>query len=86
MIISAINAMTMTPARAAAIFKGRKHGGHGHDDGREALPWWFFGAGGRHRGVLSALADGAARSTLPSGAARLEGGAAWKAYGPTRRA
>jgi multidrug efflux pump len=41
MIISAINAMTMTPARAAAIFKGRKHG-HGHDDGREALPWWIF--------------------------------------------
>src|SRR5439155_5807485 len=25
MIISAVNAMTMTPARAAAIFKGRKH-------------------------------------------------------------
>ena len=42
MIISAINAMTMTPARAAAIFKGRKHGVHGHDDGREALPWWIF--------------------------------------------
>jgi multidrug efflux pump len=43
MVISAVNAMTMTPARAAAIFAGRKHGGHGHDDGREALPWWFFG-------------------------------------------
>jgi multidrug efflux pump len=43
MIISAINAMTMTPARAAAIFRNRKHGAHGHDDGREALPWWFFG-------------------------------------------
>jgi multidrug efflux pump len=41
MIISAVNAMTMTPARAASIFAGRKHG-HGHDDGREALPWWFF--------------------------------------------
>ncbi len=41
MIISAINAMTMTPARAAAIFAGRKHG-HGAGDGREALPWWFF--------------------------------------------
>ena len=26
MIISAVNAMTMTPARAAAIFAGRKHG------------------------------------------------------------
>lgn len=44
MIISAINAMTMTPARAASIFAGRKHvehGAHG-DDGKEALPWWFF--------------------------------------------
>jgi multidrug efflux pump len=42
MIISAINAMTMTPARATAIFGGRKHGEHGHGSGREALPWWFF--------------------------------------------
>src|SRR5439155_26768150 len=36
-------AMTMTPARAAAIFAGRKHGAHGQVEGREALPWWFFG-------------------------------------------
>ena len=42
MIISAINAMTMTPARAASIFAGRKPGQHG-DQGKEALPWWFFG-------------------------------------------
>src|SRR2546421_5972891 len=42
MVISAVNAMTMTPARAGAIFKGRKHGVHGPGDGREALPWWFF--------------------------------------------
>src|SRR5206468_2380253 len=42
MIISAINAMTMTPARAASIFAGRKAGEHG-DHGKEALPWWFFG-------------------------------------------
>src|SRR5262245_15026954 len=52
MIISAINAMTMTPARAASIFATRQsshvhaggersaaHGNHG----KEALPWWFFG-------------------------------------------
>src|SRR5262249_9642756 len=46
MILSAVNAMTMTPARAAAIFGGRTHG-HGQGDGREALPWWFFaGVGG----------------------------------------
>ena len=38
MIISAMNAMTMTPSRAVQIFKDRKHG---HDD-REALPWWGY--------------------------------------------
>ena len=37
MIISAINAMTMTPARAAQIFATRKHG-----DPLEALPWWGY--------------------------------------------
>src|SRR5271157_3822214 len=37
MIISAINAMTMTPARAVWIFASRKHGKHG-DLGKEALP------------------------------------------------
>jgi multidrug efflux pump len=42
MLISAVNAMTMTPARAAAIFGGRKVDAHGHVEGREALPWWFF--------------------------------------------
>ena len=41
MIISAINAMTMTPARAAWIFASRKPGKHG-DQGKEALPWWSF--------------------------------------------
>src|SRR5205823_4825326 len=41
MIISAINAMTMTPARAASIFASRKPGEHGHQ-GKEALPWWSF--------------------------------------------
>jgi multidrug efflux pump len=39
-IISAINAMTMTPSRAVMIFK-TEEGEHGHK--REALPWWFFG-------------------------------------------
>ncbi len=42
MIISAINAMTMTPARAVWIFANRKPGQHG-DQGKEALPWWSFG-------------------------------------------
>jgi multidrug efflux pump len=41
MVISAVNAMTMTPARAASIFAGRKVGPHGVE-GKEALPWWSF--------------------------------------------
>jgi len=39
-IISAINALTMTPSRAVVIFKAEKPGAGHH---REALPWWFFG-------------------------------------------
>ncbi len=38
MIISAVNALTMTPSRAVQIFKHRRHG---HDD-REAFPWWGY--------------------------------------------
>jgi multidrug efflux pump len=41
MILSAVNAMTLTPARAAWIFAGRKPGQHG-EQGKEALPWWSF--------------------------------------------
>jgi multidrug efflux pump subunit AcrB len=42
MIISAINALTLTPSRAAAIFK-TEEGEHGtHEHKREALPWWIF--------------------------------------------
>src|SRR5262249_27063851 len=38
-VISAINAITMTPSRAVLIFKTED--GHAHK--REALPWWIFG-------------------------------------------
>ncbi len=41
-IISAINAITMTPSRAAVIFKAEE-GHERHDHPKEALPWWFFG-------------------------------------------
>src|SRR4051812_25016546 len=51
MMISSINAMTMSPARAVWIFANRKPGTHG-DEGKEALPWWFFGLLG---GVATAL-------------------------------
>jgi multidrug efflux pump len=56
-IISAINALTMTPSRAVMIFKaedaphsnpsphrGEGQGVRGHH--REALPWWIFGVAG----------------------------------------
>jgi multidrug efflux pump len=40
-IISAINAITMTPSRAVLIFKTEQVEG-GHELKREALPWWIF--------------------------------------------
>jgi multidrug efflux pump subunit AcrB len=50
MIISAVNALTMTPSRAVLIFKTEQTaGGPGHK--REALPWWIFGVLG---GLLTA--------------------------------
>ena len=48
-IISAINALTMTPSRAVMIFK-TEEGSHGHELKREALPWWIFAIVG---GMLS---------------------------------
>jgi multidrug efflux pump len=44
MLISAVNAMTMTPALAVLFFSGRKPGKHG--EGKEALPWWGFSLAG----------------------------------------
>ncbi len=49
-IISAINAMTMTPSRAVLIFKTEDKG-KGHVHKKEALPWWSFAILG---GVLTA--------------------------------
>lgn len=41
-IISAVNAITMTPSRAAMIFK-TEESAEGHKLQKEALPWWLFG-------------------------------------------
>jgi len=49
-IISAINALTMTPSRAVLIFKTEEKAGV-HEHQREALPWWIFGVLG---GLLTA--------------------------------
>ena len=42
-IISAINALTMTPSRALVIFKTKEGAEGRHHHQREALPWWIFG-------------------------------------------
>jgi multidrug efflux pump len=47
-VISAINAITMTPSRALLIFKNQGLHGHGK---REALPWWIFGLFGGYATV-----------------------------------
>ena len=52
-IISAINALTMTPSRAVMIFKTEEGSHGGHELKREALPWWIFAIVG---GMLSHLA------------------------------
>jgi multidrug efflux pump len=44
MVISAINAMTMTPSRALVIFKARTGDVHGHR--AEVLPWWALAFAG----------------------------------------
>jgi multidrug efflux pump len=49
-VISAINAITMTPSRAVMIFKADHEKGRSHHH-REALPWWIFGVLG---GILTA--------------------------------
>ena len=69
MVISAVNAMTMTPARAASIFAGRKPGGHG-DQGKEALPWWGFGLLGGWAAAWLLSPAAAAWLGLPPGEAR----------------
>ena len=49
-IISAVNALTMTPSRAVVIFRTEEGEKGGHR--REALPWWIFGLAGRDLHVL----------------------------------
>jgi multidrug efflux pump len=79
MLISAINAMTMTPARAAWIFANRKPGKHG-DQGKEALPWWSFALfGGLATGWLLPWLLGLWQG-LPAGAKHGESALSWGTY------
>ncbi len=50
MIISAVNALTLTPSRAVTIFRTEETGTRG-ELRHEALPWWIFGVVG---GLISA--------------------------------
>ncbi|HEX5273133.1 MAG TPA: efflux RND transporter permease subunit, partial [Gemmataceae bacterium] len=61
-VISAINAVTMTPSRAVLIFKS--DGGHAHK--AEALPWWFFAKVGGLLGLWLGPRCLAARFGLPA--------------------
>src|SRR5699024_3111978 len=71
--ISAANAMTLTPARAAWIFGGRKPGTHG-DQGKEALPWWSFALfGGLATAWLLAPVFGSELGLLADGEAAPDG-------------
>ena len=82
MLLSAVNAMTMTPARAAWIFANRKpgraHGTPGRgDQGKEALPWWIFALFGGLVTVWLLAPTLGVRLGLPAGG---EGGEADHGY------
>ena len=77
MLISAVNAMTMTPARAAWIFAKRKPGEHG-EQGKEALPWWSFALAG---GLLTMRLLAPSLGTWLGLPAAVEGGEAAAAGG-----
>ena len=85
-IISAINALTMTPSRAVLIFK-TEEGRHGHELKREALPWWIFGVVGGLLTVWLGQTYLAGRFGLPPAAAtasELES-PRWMSWAVTRR-
>jgi multidrug efflux pump len=73
-VISAVNALTMTPSRAVLIFKADENKGHGHR--REALPWWSFAiVGPRDRLLRSCRRPGAAAEHRRPGGVRRSAGA-----------
>ncbi len=80
-IISAVNALTMTPSRAVLIFKADAAAGHKHR--REALPWWIFAVLG---GILTYEIGPdylGGRYGLPGASSGIEegGAAGWWAWG-----
>ncbi len=75
-IISAVNALTMTPSRAVVIFK-TEEGGAGHAPHKEALPWWIFAFVGGF--ITSWLGEdlAAGHFGLPAPGANVEPSAWW---------
>ena len=86
-VISAINALTMTPSRAVVIFKARRSAG-ARPPQAEALPWWIFGILG---GVLTlwlwphAPLPRPSLPELPSGESLPDAGLALASSHSTRR-
>ena len=86
-IISAVNAMTLTPSRAVSIFRSEEQGAGqaGNSDRRkpkkEALPWWIFGIVGGLLTVWLAPRFLAGHLGLPAapaeGASELKKGLYW---------
>jgi multidrug efflux pump len=75
-VISAINAVTMTPSRAVLIFKAEGPG-KGHRN-PEALPWWIFGAAGGMLTVWLGESYLAGRFGLPrAGGKHVSGWLSW---------
>jgi multidrug efflux pump subunit AcrB len=72
-IISAVNALTMTPSRAVMIFK-TEEGSHGHVHKREALPWWIFGVLGGFLTVWLGRQVLSGAGALPGATSRLAQG------------
>ncbi len=66
MIISALNALTLTPSRAVSIFKTEETAG-GHEHKREALPWWIFAVAGGMLTIWLAQTVLAERLGMPPG-------------------
>jgi len=83
-IISAINALTMTPSRAVLIFK-TEEGRHGHEFKREALPWWIFGIVGGLLAVRFYPGTVAGLLNLQAGTSGVTepGASSWQGWGVT---
>jgi multidrug efflux pump subunit AcrB len=80
MLISALNAMTMTPARATAVFGHRKPGAHDAHAAHEALPRW--GVAGLFGWLGLVLLERLVGSHLglSGGEGEAEGVAGWQAW------